>query len=329
LSHNPAGAVAAPQSSASGLEEFDALLEGAGAAPPAPSVSLASPPELAAASVAQSPISDFVQGWPLYQDPILCAVLAGATLGALGVFVVLRRAVFVTAVISQAAGLGVALAFYVQIHHGLDLPPVLGALVLGVAATWLVGVRTPSRVARETMVGFAFVSASALAVLVGDRIAQEAHDIAAVLFGTAVLVRPLDLLLVAGAAVLTLILLGLFGRLLIFTGFDPEGARVHGLPVHAVEAGFWALFALTVSVATRALGALPVFALAVMPAAAGLAVARRLRTAMLIAIVGGALAGVVGYLVAFFAALPVGASQSTCAAALALAVYLVGRLFKR
>jgi zinc transport system permease protein len=326
LSPDLPGNAPAPSSSASGFEAFDALLENRASAP-APLAATQSPASVA--SVPQASVSEFVQGWPLYQDPILCAVLAGAALGGLGVFVVLRRAVFVTAVISQAAGLGVALAFYLQIHHGLELPPVLGALVLGIAATWLVGVRTPARVARETMVGFAFVSASALAVLVGDRIAQEAHDIAAVLFGTAVLVRPLDLWLVAAAALLSLILLGLFGRLLIFTGFDTEGARVHGLPVHLVEAGFWALFALTVSVATRALGALPVFALAVMPAAAGLAVAHRLRTAILIGVFGGALAGGVGYLVAFFASLPVGASQSTCAAALALGIYLLGRIFRR
>jgi zinc transport system permease protein len=334
LSHDP-GRDAAPRS-APGLDAFDALLAEPAAAPSAPPAEprvgdehARAPEPLGASTLRSAPISDFVEGWPLYQDPILCAVLAGAALGALGVFVVLRRAVFVTAVISQAAGLGVALAFYVQIHHGLELPPVLGALLLGVLATWLVGVRTPARVARETMVGFAFVSASALAVLVGDRIAQEAHDIAAVLFGTAVLVRPLDLWLVLGAALLTLVLLVAFGRLLIFTGFDPEGARVHGLPVQLVEAGFWALFALTVSVATRALGALPVFALAVLPAAAGLAVAQRPSTAIAVGVLGGALGGGIGYVVAFFASLPVGASQSTCAAVIALAVYGLGRLVRR
>ena len=68
-------------------------------------------------------------------------------------------------------------------------------------ATLLVGARPPGKMSRETLVGMAFVTTSALAVLVGDRIAQEAHDIAAVLFGTAVLVRPIDLQLVlAGSA---------------------------------------------------------------------------------------------------------------------------------
>jgi zinc transport system permease protein len=54
-------------------------------------------------------------------------VLAGAGLSALGVFVVLRRAVFVTATLSTAAGLGVVFSFFLEIHHGLELPPVVGA----------------------------------------------------------------------------------------------------------------------------------------------------------------------------------------------------------
>jgi zinc transport system permease protein len=81
--------------------------------------------------------ADFVSGWELgiYRDPVLCGVAAGGVLGLLGVFVVLRRAVFVTAAVSQAAGLGVALSFYLAIHHGLELPPFVGALALALVAT--------------------------------------------------------------------------------------------------------------------------------------------------------------------------------------------------
>jgi zinc transport system permease protein len=318
------------------IDDFDALLEPTSPepAPRAAPVLPAHPPGpgelpavegsshgLGTSAHGPSRLQDFADGWPLYRDPVLCGVLAGAALGALGVFVVLRRAVFITATLSQAAGLGVALAFFVDIQYGFDLPPLLGALVMSGVATLLVAARPPARVARETLVGGAFVTTSALAVLVGDRIAHEAHDIAAVLFGTAVLVRPLDLGLVVGGAVLTLVVLVVIGRALTFTGFDPEGARVQGLPVRAIESCFWLVFATVVSVATRALGALPVFALAVLPAAAGLAGARRLRTALAVGSLGGASAGAAGYVLAYFQELPVGASQATCAAVFAVLAY--------
>jgi len=331
---------AVPASPSAAPSDFDALL----AAPPvaAPgSAPVTGTPMLAAPAHAADGFAgtgqavesrappgwdEFVAGWPLYRDPVLCAVIAGAALGGLGVFVVLRRAVFVTATLSQAAGLGVALAFYFQIHHALDVSPVLGALLMSAAATLLVAARPPGKMSRETLVGSAFVATSALAVLVGDRIAQEAHDIAAVLFGTAVLVRPLDLWLVIGGTGLSLGTLFLVGRALTFTGFDPEGARVQGLPVRSIEASFWLVFAVQVSISTRALGSLPVFALAVLPAAAGLGVGQSLGVALAVAALGGAFSGGAGYLLAFLKELPVGASQATCAALFAVAAFAFSRL---
>jgi ABC-type Mn2+/Zn2+ transport system permease subunit len=126
--------------------------------------------------------------------------------------------------------------------------------------------------------------------------------------------------------VLSAVALFVMGRALTFTGYDPEGARVQGLPVTAIETGFWLVFALQVSVSTRALGSLPVFALAVLPAAAGLAVAGRLGTAIFIGAFGGALSGAGGYVVAFLAELPVGASQAACAALFACLCYAMVQL---
>src|SRR5262245_16762748 len=127
---------------------------------------------------------DFRAGWELgiYRDPILCGVLAGAVLGSIGVFVVLRRAVFVTAALSQAAGLGVALAFLLSGTLGFALPPIACALALSLATTALLAVRFERwRIPRESVLGFAYVVASAGAVLIGDRITQEAQDVASIL----------------------------------------------------------------------------------------------------------------------------------------------------
>ncbi|HET9931869.1 MAG TPA: metal ABC transporter permease [Polyangiaceae bacterium] len=313
-------------------DEFDAILAAPSAsttrapAPPSSAESTVEAPVTHAQIAVESPrFSEFVENWALYRDPILCAVLAGAGLSALGLFVVLRRAVFVTATLTQAAGLGVALAFFVEIHYGLAVPPVLGALISSVLFTALAGARPAKRLSRETAIGFTFVAASALAVLVGDCITQEAHDIAAILFGTAVLVRPLDLTLVAVTTALSLGALFWLARALTFTGFDPEGAKIQGLPVRALEFAFWSLFAIEVSVATRALGSLPVFAFSVVPAAAGLVLANQLRAAMALSIVFGMLAAAAGYLFAFVFSLPVGASQ----AAVAALFLLLARAFSR
>lgn len=261
--------------------------------------------------------ADFLASWELFRDPVICGIAAGTVLGYVGVWVVLRRMVFVTATISQAAALGVALAFYVDIHFDQALPPVVGAIAMSLLATLLLSIR-PRRVrlSREAILGVTYVAAAAGVVLVGDHIAEEAHDIGAILFGTAVLVRPVDLtlVLVIGGAVLLLHLW--LQRAFVFVGFDPEGARVQGLPVPVLEVALWTSIALAVSVTTRALGALPVFAFAVLPAMTGLAVARRMSVAFVVATLAGALSGGLGYLFAFFYGFPVGASQAGVATAL-------------
>ncbi len=256
---------------------------------------------------------DLVAGFQLglYGPPILCAIVAGAVLGYLGVFVVLRRMVFITAAVSQAAGLGVALAFYAAIHLSLEINPVVGAMGAALLATALLTLPAERlKISQESLLGLAYLACWAGAVLVGDRIVQESHDIASILFGTAVLVRDIDLYFVIGAAALVLLTHLAMYRGFVFATFDPESARVQGLPVRVLDLVSWVLVAVTVSVATRALGVLPVFALAVLPAMTALVLVKRLRWALPLATAFGALAGALGYLFAFFYELPVGASQA-------------------
>jgi len=288
---------------------------------PAPSAS-AAPSALGAPQTGQAVVfhpehrptwTEFARGWEIgiYRDPVLCGVTAGVVLGMLGVFIVLRRAVFVTAAISQSAALGVALAFLLHARTDIALPPSVAALGLALIAALTLAFQSERlRVPREALIGFAYLAASAAAILVGDRITQEAHDISAILFGTAVVVRPADLLLVATAGIVVLCVVGVAHRGLLFAGFDPEGARVQGLPVRSLETVLWTLVALEVSVATRALGALPVFAFAVLPALSALSLVERPAGALLIASLFGGTAGGLGYLAAFFFEFPVGACQA-------------------
>jgi zinc transport system permease protein len=333
---------ATPAPAASDTFDFDALLAPS-ASPAAPSASPRAVPEAdpqtagaraAALAHAQShaheeqpSFRDFVSNWALYRDPVICGVVAGAVLGVLGVFVVLRRAVFVTAAVSQSAALGVALAFWIGISTGVTPPPVSCALLLALLATAALAVRSRSkRLPREAVVGLLYVAASALSVLVGDRIAQEAEDITAILFGTAVLVRPQDLLAVVLASGVVVAALSVLYRGLVFAGFDPEGARIQGLPVARIELSLWTLVALEVSVATRAIGALPVFAFSVLPAMAGLRASNRLSSALWLAGLAGALSGGLGYLAAFLLRFPVGAAEACVAALLFVTAVAIARL---
>ncbi|MFH1812486.1 MAG: metal ABC transporter permease [Pseudomonadota bacterium] len=275
--------------------------------------------------------ASFVEALPeVYLAPIVTGAAAGAVLGFLGVYVVLRRLVFISAALSQVSGLGVALAFYLQIYagwHGFWGEPVVMALLLSLGATLLVR-PDPAHLhlSRDAMLGLVYVVAGGVALFLGTRISQEAHDIKSILFGVGVAVRDLDLWLTLGVGGSILAAHVVLVRGLASATFDPVSSRVRGIPVGALDTFLFFSIAVAVAITTRALGALPVFGFSVLPAIAALALTSRLGPALVVAAGVGALSGVLGYVYAFFTRFPVGASQTVIAggvAALAIALRML------
>ncbi|MFY0578817.1 metal ABC transporter permease [Cystobacter fuscus] len=268
-------------------------------------------------SVSPSSWAQFWDAYELFRDPMLCALIAGSVLGFLGVYVVLRRMVFVSAAVTQSAGLGVALAFFAEIHLGLHVDPTVGAVALALVATMLL-MMDPARLrlTRESLLGLAYAFTGGAAILVGDRISQEAHDIQGILFGTAVLVERPQLLAVAWAGALILFIHLWWFRGLTFASFDRIGAHVQGLPVRMLDAVLMISIGLMVGVSARALGALPVFAFSILSALAALMLDLRLPWTFLLSTLAGAISGLGGYLFAYFYNFPVGGSQTVLATAI-------------
>lgn len=277
--------------------------------------------------------AEFIAAWELFRAPMICGLGAGLVLGYLSVYVFMRRMVFVSAAVTQSAGLGVALAFYAEIHLAVEIEPIFGAAALALLATFALLIDAERlRITSEGVLGFIFAASGGAAVLVGDRIAQEAHDIQSILFGTAVLVRPFDLWVILGAGALVLFLHLWWHRGLSFATFDETAARVQGLPVKPLRAFVLLSIGVMVGASARALGALPVFALATLPAMAAALMGFHLSLAFAAAAVMGAASGFFGYAVAFFAETPVGATQTAVAASfvvVGVAVQGMRRLLSR
>ena len=269
----------------------------------------------------------------LLQEPMLAAAIGAALLGYLGFFVVLRRIAFMSAALSQVSGLGVAVAFWVGSFLGVSpheptpllLSPALFAYVFAAAGAGAMALPARSRrVTPESGVALGYLAASALVIVVlsSPRIAQEAHEVGDLLYGNAVVVKREDLVELSIAALVTFVLHGLFFKDLLFASFDPDTARVSGVPVRAMNLLFNITLALCVAVATRALGALPVFAFLVLPAGAALLFSERLRVVLALSIGISVLCGVTGYWLSWTLSLPTGSVMVSLAAVVWLAAGL-------
>ncbi len=277
-------------------------------------------------------LQSFFGAWELFELPALAATFAGAALGLLGVYVVLRRLVFLSAAVSQAAGLGVALALFAG-HLGAAAflaSPLLGASATTLAAVLLIatarGSRRASPVGHDALLGFVWLLGAAGTLAVGTRLGAEMHDVEGLLFGSAVAVSPADFAVVRLVTFAVLVLQLWWWRGFASVSFDPVGARVRGLPVRILDLALYVSLALAISVSTRVLGALPTFAFSVLPALAAVRLVANVPRALLLGTVLGAASGFVGYVVAYLWQLPVGAAQTLVALAIVIAVWPLGRL---
>jgi len=261
-----------------------------------------------------SALSDFLAAREIWREPLLASIVAGALSGFLGVYVVLRRTVFVSAALTQLSTLGLiaALVFEeslgVEVEHaGVQIAvslafSVAGALALGLSP---LGRRLPA----ESPVGMTYVLAGALVVLGANRLVHAAHDLNAMVFGNAVAVPLSDLLVLVAVTALCGLLHALFSKELVFVSFDAETAAVLGFDTRLWNGLLFFTLGLSIPIAARTLGALPVFAFLTVPASAALLLARRLRAAFALATAIGIVAAAGGYLLSWFWQLPTGATM--------------------
>src|SRR5512133_1446882 len=183
-------------------------------------------------------LTGFWSARDIWRDPLLASIVAGALLGFLGVYVVLRRTVFVSAALTQLSTLGLIVALlveeriHVETEHASEQLAV--AVAFSIAGALVLGAWRSRRLPAEASVGAGGVVASALVVLGTSRLVHAAHDLAGMVFGNAVAVTNAELAVLAAVLVVTGVVHLLFEKELVFSSFDPETARALG-----VRVGLW------------------------------------------------------------------------------------------
>jgi zinc/manganese transport system permease protein len=233
---------------------------------------------IAVVATAPAPFSlnlwrDFEQ--MLSYDFMRNAFLAGTAIaiagGSVGYFTLLRQLAFAGDALSHmtfAGALGAAL---------FGLNPLIG--VLGLTALVGVGIGTLGERARarDEAVGIALAWTLGLGVLFNSLYTASAGATDSALgiktlFGSILGIQASQVVVVTVVAVGVSLVLLLMSRPLLFASVDPDVARARGTPTRLLGVGFLILLAFTVGEATQVTGALLIFALLILPAAA----ARRL-----------------------------------------------------
>lgn len=255
--------------------------------------------------------------YPFIQNALLAGTAVAVVAAIMGYFLIIRGLTFAGHALPNIGFAGAAGAVL------LGLDPVIGLFAFTIGAGVGIGLLGREVNERDTSIGVIMTFALGLGLLFLTLYGGYAERVYSILFGQIIGISPQDVLVTAIASAVTLLLLLLFFRPLLFSSFDPEVARARGVPVGILSIVFLVLLAITISLAVQVVGAMLVFILLIGPAATAARLVSSPYRALGLAVVLGVIYTCLGiYLAAENGTWPV----SFFIAALSFGVYLPVRL---
>lgn len=230
----------------------------------------------------------------LFRRALIEAVVMGATCGAIGAYVVLRRLAFIGDALSHAVFPGVVIAYVV------GFPIFAGAMLAGAITSLAIGVVSRGeRIREDTAIGIFFAGAFALGIVLISTQSGYQRDLSAFLVGDLLGVGWDDIVASAATGAVVIGLLVALRKELLLVSFDRVYAQALGYPVFALELLLLLLLTATIVVSLSAVGIILVLAMLVTPAATARLLVDRFTPMLLLGGLLGAAYGVVGWYVSF------------------------------
>ena len=253
------------------------------------------------------------------QNAFIAGTVVAILTAMVGYFVVLRAQAFAGHALSHIGFAGATGAAI------LGTSSLIGTYVFTLLAAVGIGALGERVRGRDLEIGMVLSFALGLGVLFLNLYTSFATETVSILFGSILSVTRANVWIMLVFSLVTLLILGIIFRPLLFASIDPEVALARGVPVQALSVGFMLLLAITVAEAVQVVGVLLVFALLVAPAATAQRLTNRPFAAIGLSILLGLLFTWVGLLLAFVTRWPV----SFYISALAALSYLAATLFNR
>lgn len=194
------------------------------------------------------------------QHAVLAAMLVSITAGVIGTLIVVNRMVFLSAGISHAAYGGVGIAIY----FGLPVMLVTGIYSLFIAIL-LAAITFSARHRSDSAIGLIWAVGMALGIILIDMTPGYQSDLMSYLFGSILAVSGMDLWVMGSFLLIILAVMARYYRDFLSVSYDPEFAKLRGVPVKFFYTLMLVLAALTIVMAIQVVGIIMVIALITIP----------------------------------------------------------------
>lgn len=258
----------------------------------------------------------------LLRNSVYVSLLVGLACPLVGVYLVLRRLVFMGVALPQVSSAGIAFAFSLpalgvvgHLHAGhfegderlLAFGGGLSFTLIAILA--LAWMERKGRGAVEGRVGTLYALAGATSILLLVKNPLGERGLLDLLRGEIIAVSNLDLGLTAISFAVVVALLFLFRKEFQFVSFDPEMARTLRKNVLLWDCLLFVLIGITISIATLSVGPLVTFGFLLIPTQIAYLFARNMRQFSAIASCVGGVVAIGGFALAYRFDYPVGPSD--------------------
>jgi len=238
-----------------------------------------------------------------FRNGVIAAVLAGGLCGLIGVYIVLRSMSYIGHGLAHAIFGGAVVSYVLQwnFYLGAGLWGFISALLINQTAR-----RT--KINADAAIGIVTTASFAIGVALISRYRSFTRSFDAALFGNILGVTTNDIWVMLGVSVAIAITIFFLYKQLLFTTFDAEVAQVYGVSTPWIETIFALLLAAALIASLQILGVTLIAAALVIPAITARLLTDSFHRIILMSTAFGALTGLLGLYISFYADVASGAS---------------------
>ncbi len=194
------------------------------------------------------------------QQALIAAILSGIVCGLIGTYVVTNRIVFLSGGITHASFGGLGAAWFWGIN------PIWGAAVFSIfSALGIEFLTEKTKLRIDSVIGMLWTVGMAVGILFIYLTPGYTPNLMSYLFGSILSVEIIDLKLLAGLSVVTILFFTLFLRPIQFISFDKEYIKTHRINVAIFRSTLLILVSLTIVFSIKVAGIILIMSLLTIP----------------------------------------------------------------
>jgi zinc transport system permease protein len=234
---------------------------------------------------------------------LLGAVFASITAGLAGTYVVSKRMVFMSGGITHASFGGIGIGYFIGIN------PVIGAAVFGIlSALGVEYLSVKQKIREDSAIGILWAFGMAIGIIFIYLTPGYTPNLMSYLFGSILTVSNADIIALGTMSAILILYFGIFYRTILYISFDEVFARTYSSYVDIIKYVTTSLIALTIVLNIRMAGVVLVISLLTIPPNIAMLFTRVYFRIVIWSIVAGFIGTATGYVISYYAGIPVGAT---------------------